>query len=560
MKAGKLSLREKVAEIKAKFALQLPERMAEAQRCYETMLVDHDDEETIKRLHLILHSINGTGNSLHYTEIGAIAARGEQLTTQLNEKLSAKADLLLHLGQCLLNMEVAVKSILNADGTEHRHSLSPQFEMPAIATAYDERAEKLIYICDDEPLHLALIAGQLLCFGYQTELFSSTSELRAAVDKQVPAILIMDIVFPGNTSEGTTTLSELRADGCEFPVIFVSVRKDFDARLDAIRAGGAAYFSKPVAPMELIAMLDNLIGPAKPEVFRILIVDDDLKLAEYVSVTLEDVGMLTKIVSKPEHVLETVNDFRPDLVLMDIYMPGCSGREVAKLIRQIPDFVSMPIVFLSTETDRHKQFSAMSIGADGFLTKPIDPEELVNTVSLRAERMRTLRSLMVKDSLTSLFNHTTTTHLLENAVQSARRQNSAMSFAMLDLDNFKNVNDSYGHSVGDQVLLGLARVLRQRLRKTDLIGRYGGEEFAIIMQDLSAVKAYEIMEQLRDYFGQVVFNAGEVSFSCTFSCGIASFPESDSLEGLREASDKALYEAKGLGRNQVISYQRKHGA
>lgn len=559
MNAGKLSLREKVAQIKAKFALQLPERLAEAQRCYEAMLVDHDDEETVKRLHLILHSINGTGNSLHYTEIGAIAARGEQLTQQLNEKLSAKAELMQHLGQCLLHMDAAMHDILHPDTQAHHSALTTQFEMPLLGTAFEERSEKLIYICDDEPLHLALVAGQLLCYGYLTELFSNTAELRAAVARQVPAILIMDIVFPGNTSEGTNTLSEMRANGCEFPVIFVSVRKDFNARLDAIRAGGAAYFSKPVPPMELISMLDNLIGPAKAEAFRILIVDDDLKLAEYVSVTLEDVGMISKIVSVPEQVLDTVNEFRPDLVLMDIYMPGCSGREVAKLIRQIPDFVSMPIVFLSTETDKHKQFSAMSIGADGFLTKPIDPDELVQTVSLRAERMRTLRSLMVKDSLTSLYNHTTTTHLLENAVQSARRKNGAMSFAMIDLDNFKNVNDTYGHSVGDQVLLGLARVLRQRLRKTDLIGRYGGEEFAVIMQDLSAAKAVEIMEQLRDYFGQVVFNAGDASFSCTFSCGIASFPEQDTVEGLREASDKALYEAKGLGRNQVVLYRHKQG-
>ena len=264
--------------------------------------------------------------------------------------------------------------------------------------------------------------------------------------------------------------------------------------------------------------------------------------------------MVTRTAHELETVLGVLGEFRPDLVLMDMYMPLCSGRDLAKLIRQVPDYVGLPIVFLSSETDQKKQFSAMRIGVEGFLTKPIEPYHLVTTVALRAERMRALRSLMMRDSLTGLFNHTAITQFLDSAVVAARRQNHTVCFAMIDVDRFKSVNDTYGHQVGDQVLLALARVLQQSLRQTDLVGRYGGEEFVVILHDVTLEKAEQIMQQLREDFSNVLFHARDVEFSCTFSCGIAAFPQLESMETLREAADKAMYQAKHSGRNRVVVY------
>jgi diguanylate cyclase (GGDEF)-like protein len=214
--------------------------------------------------------------------------------------------------------------------------------------------------------------------------------------------------------------------------------------------------------------------------------------------------------------------------------------------------MGLPIVFLSSETDRKKQFSAMRVGAEGFLTKPIEPDYLVTSVALRAERMRALRSLMMRDSLTGLFNHTAITQFLDSAIAAARRQKQTVCFAMIDVDHFKSVNDSYGHPVGDQVLLALARVLQQRLRQTDLVGRYGGEEFAVILHDVTLKKAEQIMQQLREDFSRVMFHAGSKDFFCTFSCGVSAFPQLDSMEAVREAADKVMYQAKHAGRNRVM--------
>jgi len=552
------SVRSKIAQLRATFVEQLPGRLSEARRFFEAIRANPGDRETAASLHRFLHSIKGTGNSFGFKDLGAVAAQGEHLAGQLLETpVTVTPAFWLDLDECLSNMGLCIEVLQDVGAAPSQGDKTPSFEIPPESGPQPEESnDKLVYVCEDEPLQAAYLGEQLRCFGYQAVLFNNTADFRQAVLQQQPAAAIMDIMFPEGDSAGANVLVDLRSNhGKLFPTVFISGRRDFNARLCAIRAGGEAYFAKPVKAMDLVVALDLLTRQSEPEPFRVLLVDDEPEIAQYHSLILENAGMVTQVAYEPESVLDVVSEFRPDLVLMDMYMPKCSGREAAKLIRQIPDFVGLPIVFLSSETDTKKQFSAMTVGAEGFLTKPIQPKDLVTEVALRAERMRTLRSLMARDSLTGLFNHTTTTQLLDNAIIAARRQDSPLSFAMIDLDRFKSVNDSYGHPVGDQVLLALARVLQQRLRNSDLVGRYGGEEFAVILNDASLEKAMQIMEQLREDFSKVVFNVGDTKFSCTFSCGVASFPHLDDMETLREAADKALYQAKHAGRNRVVAYQ-----
>ncbi|MCK4940217.1 MAG: diguanylate cyclase, partial [Rhodospirillaceae bacterium] len=251
-------------------------------------------------------------------------------------------------------------------------------------------------------------------------------------------------------------------------------------------------------------------------------------------------------------VIEVLNDFVPELILLDLYMPNCEGHEVAAIIRQQEAFDAIPIVFLSSEHDVEKQLSAMELGGDDFLTKPIQPKHLISAVRIRASRFRELRSMMVKDSMTSLYNHTTTKQLMRNEIERAKRTNQSIAMASLDIDNFKKVNDIYGHAVGDKVIKSLSRLLRQRLRGADIIGRMGGEEFAALLTGATAKEAELIFNQIRQAFSEIVFHSGARDFSVTLSCGIAEFPAHGSVSSLSDASDRALYAAKNGGRNLVM--------
>jgi diguanylate cyclase (GGDEF)-like protein len=251
-------------------------------------------------------------------------------------------------------------------------------------------------------------------------------------------------------------------------------------------------------------------------------------------------------------VLQNLLDFHPDLILMDLYMPIVSGAELAIMIRQMFEFVSIPIVFLSGEDDFAKHIEMMSLGSDDFLTKPIKANHLVAIVKSRLERLKTLRTYLARDSLTGLLNHTTFRGILSQEVYRCERQHLRMALAMFDLDNFKNVNDTYGHAAGDSVLKGFSRLLKQRLRKSDIIGRYGGEEFVALLFDTGTEDAYKVVDDLRVHFAHMEFRpASDRVLSVTFSGGVASFPEFITAKQLSDAADAALYQAKASGRNRI---------
>jgi diguanylate cyclase (GGDEF)-like protein len=236
---------------------------------------------------------------------------------------------------------------------------------------------------------------------------------------------------------------------------------------------------------------------------------------------------------------------------MDMYMPAGTGLELAAVIRQQPIYISTPIVFLSAETDLQKHLQAMQLGADDFLTKPILGGHLVSVVTARVQRSRILRSYIERDSLTGLYNHSRIKEQLELEIIGARRKNSTLVFAMLDIDHFKRVNDTYGHHIGDRVIKNLSRFLLNKLRRTDFIGRYGGEEFAIILPDTSEENSLKVLNRIREDFVKFPHYVQDTQFYTTFSCGLASFARYRDGTSLSRAADQALYEAKRAGRNRI---------
>ncbi|MDX9839098.1 MAG: diguanylate cyclase, partial [Azoarcus sp.] len=209
------------------------------------------------------------------------------------------------------------------------------------------------------------------------------------------------------------------------------------------------------------------------------------------------------------------------------------------------------IVFLSSETAEEQPLLALKHGADDYLTKPVDPARLISVVRSRARRAGVLREQIDHDSLTGLLNHGKLEERLELELLRARRLGQPLVFAMIDLDHFKSVNDNHGHAAGDHVLRALSRLLKGRLRRTDVAGRYGGEEFAVILTDTDGPSALRILESLREDFAELKHIVDTASFHVTFSCGIADYPAHSNASSLRAAADTALYYAKRRGRNRI---------
>ncbi|MFO7858179.1 MAG: diguanylate cyclase [Ectothiorhodospiraceae bacterium] len=394
---------------------------------------------------------------------------------------------------------------------------------------------------------------QLEHFGYQVDVVEDTRALVDSIQEKPPLAVVLDHDgLPDDEALSRIPEAVREATGDRLPMLVLSSAGDIAHRLRAARAGIEAYLVKPVRTHDLMDRLEYFAPAKPPEPLNILLVEDSRTQATYFASLLEQAGMRVTTVADPMVVLDVLQEQDVDLILMDMYMPHCNGHELARVVRQVPRYASIPIVYLSAETQVDRQLDAMSRGGDDFLVKPIEPAHLIRSVTIRAERARTLRSMMVTDNLTGLLNHTRIKEELDNEINRTQRRGGKLAFVMLDIDHFKTVNDTHGHPVGDTVIRSLSRLLQQRLRRSDAIGRYGGEEFAIVMPDATGEQAASTLERIRRSFNSLQHEGRNGTFHVSFSAGVADFPKHDTMDSLTVAADAALYRAKEYGRNRVI--------
>ncbi|QLI83065.1 diguanylate cyclase [Chitinibacter fontanus] len=409
--------------------------------------------------------------------------------------------------------------------------------------------KKLIYFVTPNLDGFNELGRQLQFFGFEYQVFDRNSALLAALYTEKPCIVVMDEV--GMTDSTAIQCLPLLTKLFNGPIFLANFGIDIGKQLEYLRSGVSDFISYPINLQTLIDRLDQLEEHEHIQPYKVLLVDDSDTVAKWASTVLSGAGMVVKHLADPLKVIGWLERFNPDILLLDVYMPQCQGDEIAKLIRQRAQFDSIPIVFLSTETHRGKQLMARSMGGDDFLVKNMDADELVAAVSITAERYRTLRRWMTRDSLTGLLNHTNVVESLAREVARAHKESRQLSYAMVDIDHFKLINDQYGHSVGDRVIKSLSRLLKQSMPNPDAVGRYGGEEFALIWTDHTQIRAAQRTDELRVLFNGLAQSNADGHFVATFSAGVAQLEDGMSAQDLIDAADQALYQAKAAGRNQV---------
>jgi diguanylate cyclase (GGDEF)-like protein len=540
-------LQAKLIALSDAFAAQLPEKLKNLQHSLAQLSHTEWDERGFETLVRLVHGLIGSSQTFGFSSLSNVARNLEAYLKQLAQ---AKAALGKDQRDRILEaMRELHQAVLHRDA-----SLVDQSGLIAVVQpGRDAGAPRRIFVVEDEHELAEELKVQLGYFGYDVSVFNTLEDFRLALQQTSDVVVLMDITFPEDRLGGAKLMIDIqRGRDTPVPVVFLSAHDEFESRLEAARAGSIAYLCKPVNIGNLIDKLDSLTSTKPLEPYRVMIVDDSVALTAFHTAVLEQAGMIVRAVNNPFNVIEALFEFTPDLILIDLYMPECNGTDLAKVIRQLDAFVSIPIVFLSAESNLDKQLFAMGLGGDDFLTKPIQPQHLIASVTSRIRRSLMLRSFMVRDSLTGLLNHTAVKDLLYGEVAGAIRQKKPLSFAMIDIDYFKQVNDSYGHPVGDRVIKSLSRLLKQRLRTSDLVGRYGGEEFAVVLVDADGVTALKVLDNIRDDFSQLRHLADEKEFTVTFSCGIADVSQFPDATKLSDAADKALYKAKHAGRNRVM--------
>jgi diguanylate cyclase (GGDEF)-like protein len=245
------------------------------------------------------------------------------------------------------------------------------------------------------------------------------------------------------------------------------------------------------------------------------------------------------------------------LLLLDVELPDGKSHNIAQSLRSTDEHAVLPIVFLTSSSRPSARLEALASGGDDFLQKPVDPELLLTALAGRVARAKSARSRMDRDGLTGLLNRAAFVERAEVVLSRLRRNADAQaSLVVLDIDHFKSVNDQHGHTTGDRVLCGLAETCLATLRGSDLAGRLGGEEFALLLDGANAEQGRRIITRLLERFSKVEHPAGssELPLRVTFSAGVAGFGESGGHLGeWLDVADRALYRAKRAGRNRVLT-------
>jgi diguanylate cyclase (GGDEF)-like protein len=379
------------------------------------------------------------------------------------------------------------------------------------------------------------------------------------LERRMPEGMILEIPLPDGDAYELVERIRAMPGGDEMAIIIVSKQTGFLDKVRAIHCGADAHFEKPIDTKSMFRRLRYLLDKRYQETPRILSVEDDPDQAAFIRAFLESAGYQVRTCTDPKNFESYMSAFQPDLVLLDVMLPGMTGYELSRYVRQDERHATLPILFLTTQGQIDARIESARAGGDDHLVKPVPPALLLSSVSSRLERARFLKTLLHRDGLTSLLNHTTFMEQAQAVIAQRKRHAGFTVLILLDIDYFRSINERHGYPGGDKVLVALSMLLRRRLRQSDIIGRYAGDEFAIIAEGLDENEAQLLSSRLVSDFAAIQHSTlSHAGFYATCSSGIAILDaKTMTVETWVKSAFRALQEAKAAGRNCAITFREE---
>ncbi|MBD9561195.1 PleD family two-component system response regulator [Ensifer sp. ENS03] len=448
-----------------------------------------------------------------------------------------------------------------------------------------------ILVVDDVPANVKLLEARLLAEYFDVLTASDGYAALALCEKTPIDLVLLDIMMPG--LDGFEVCERLKANPktAHIPVVMVTALDQPSDRVRGLKAGADDFLTKPVNDLQLMSRVKSLV--------RLKNVSDELRLRAQTAQTigLEDVGRADRpdepgnvllvdgrgssqerlqralkpiaevsVISDPQAALFEAAENNFDLVIVNANFDDYDPLRLCSQLRSLERTRFIPILLIAEQGSDELVVRALDLGVTDYLMRPVDPNELIARSMtqirrkhcndrLRASVQQTIE-LAVTDGLTGLHNRRYFDTHLKLLMDRAAARGRPLSICMTDIDRFKQVNDTYGHDVGDEVLREFANRIRTTVRGADLACRFGGEEFIVVMPDTSAEMAAGVAERLRTIIESLPFAIPQADgpLKVTASMGIATLrPGSDTAEALLKRADTALYQAKHEGRNRVVA-------
>lgn len=447
--------------------------------------------------------------------------------------------------------------------TEIARPTSAVVETPP-RTANGRAARKVYHLTDGSPLACE-IDQKLELSGYELSLLDHADEVVEMIGTFPPHLVVVDAHFLGELDRLGEALKSARSRASHrVAMLALSDHGDLDVRLRAMRAGADAFIPLPAQTGDIMARIAELTESDQTDPYRIMIVEDDRSQAIFAESILRKAGMQTMMVTDPLAVLNDIDGFNPDLILMDLYMPGCSGTELTAIIRENESFVSTPIVFLSGESDTDKHFEALNAGGDDFLSKPIRPKHLISAVTNRLRRARHIRrraqNQNPRDPVTGMYERA---HVLDRInAKLAAEEGVAERGGLLyvDLDDATNLREQVGLIGFDKLLGQIGAFLASHLDASELVTRFGDTSFIVLSPERGASDLANGSRALIDRVARERFDVDGQQFRIGLRVGVCAFSANLGDAGsMLTAAERAMSDTRRNDRDPVGVYGAKSG-
>lgn len=427
---------------------------------------------------------------------------------------------------------------------------------PKPAPAQAKPSARIYHLTQASELSLEL-DQRLEALGYELEIIDDSAELKEVLTALAPDLVIVDPEFQSELeSIGAVLRSTRERSGAKLPLLAIANEDSVPVRLTARRAGADALLVQPKTVLDVLGKLQELLESSSEATYRILIVEDDRSQGLFAESILRNAGMEARVVENAFEVLDAMDDFKPDMVLMDLYMPDCDGTELTALIREREQYLHTPIVFLSGESDVDKHYAALDAGGDDFLSKPIRPKHLIAAVSNRVRRSRAMMKRVgsrdPKDAATGLYARAYVLDRINELLGAENVRDRPGGVLFLDLDGISALRDKIGLS-GVELLLGEAGALiTRRLDGPDFATRFGEGCFLVVCTDRPDGSMESLAVELRSELVTHSFNVQGRPLRLRVAVGVCPFRFGFSdAGGLLNTAERTAREARLADRGVV---------
>ncbi|MCC8368587.1 MAG: PleD family two-component system response regulator [Rickettsia endosymbiont of Oxypoda opaca] len=445
-----------------------------------------------------------------------------------------------------------------------------------------------ILIVDDIETNIKLLKAKLLNEYYTVFTAISGKEALSILEKDKIDVVLLDVMMP--EMDGFEVCRQIKAnpETTHIPVVMVTALSEVEDRVTGLEAGADEFLTKPINDTALFvrlkslsrmkALIDELklrndtnalLGSPAIEMQdtfndkKILLINDDIVQARNIKQMLLKISPNVRVISESLE-LEATPEYIPDLVIISSTLENEDPLRVSVVLRGKPEISGVVLILLVDEENLPIVMKGMELGINDYFIYPIEENELLARIRTQLRRKQyqdNLRNdleqsvnLAAKDGLTGLFNRRYFDIHIKQMIEKANEGEISLHLLMCDVDDFKHVNDSYGHQAGDTVLKIVTRVLKNTFRVTDLIARFGGEEFTVLLSDMNMEQAIHTAERIRVKIECMDFQIeGQPEpIHKTISIGVTEYKKGESVTDFIERSDKAMYMAKTSGKNKVV--------